>query len=148
MLKRQIRTTYIMIKLLHTGHKYIRNLIGMQIFRSQLVSSCYKLYESVRIISPDKTATTSCTSRLTPRIGMSVEDPKKDADRKITIWPQWLATCTREYFNISSEIKRLYVALFLNRINNRAPIELSITVNQLFLNRCLIPIKNLICIEL
>lgn len=68
-----------MIKLLHMGHKYINVLIRMQIFRSQLVSSCYKfheLYESVRITSSD-------LARQAPRIlHVSSGNPKSRCLRK------------------------------------------------------------------
>lgn len=44
------------IKITWAWHKYIKYLIEMQIFRSRLMSSCYKiheLYESVSITSPN-----------------------------------------------------------------------------------------------
>ena len=75
---------------------------------------------------------------------MSVEDPKKDADRRITIWPQWLATCAREYLQYINQARLSdYVRCFISKSNKQSCNRR----NQLFLNRCLIPIMNRLCIE-
>lgn len=87
------------IKITWAWHKYIKYLIEMQIFRSQLMSSCYKihelyeLYESVWITSPNLIGQIS----FDPKNKMSIENPKEDTDKKIITWPQQLTAFIRKY---------------------------------------------------
>ncbi|KAF3420776.1 hypothetical protein E2986_04410 [Frieseomelitta varia] len=49
---------------------------------------------------------------------MSVEDPKKDADRRITIWPQWLATCTLSLAAIGSGLANGWTSPYLAQLTS------------------------------
>ncbi|XP_003493587.1 facilitated trehalose transporter Tret1-like [Bombus vosnesenskii] len=61
---------------------------------------------------------------------MSIENPKKDADKKITIWPQWLATCTLSLAVIGSGLANGWASPYLAQLTSteaNTPLKLTDT---------------------
>ncbi|XP_017752564.1 PREDICTED: uncharacterized protein LOC108545451 [Eufriesea mexicana] len=49
---------------------------------------------------------------------MSAENPKKDTDKSITIWPQWLAACTLSLAVIGSGLANGWVSPYLAQLTS------------------------------
>nr|XP_033186596.1 facilitated trehalose transporter Tret1-like [Bombus vancouverensis nearcticus] len=61
---------------------------------------------------------------------MTIENPKKDADKKITIWPQWLATCTLSLAVIGSGLANGWASPYLAQLTSteaNTPLKLTDT---------------------